>query len=143
MQVRDYMTAKVFTVQPDSKMVAAAEIMDWAWCRHVPVVDKDQRVLGLVSQRDLLAASLASGEHTNGAEQKQHLGRLRVQDVMNPYVQCIDPDATIQAAARLMRAGRYGCLPVVDHHDVLIGIVTEHDLLGVVENLPLTVEDPA
>lgn len=135
MQVRDYMTTEVFTVNADKKLLIAREIMEWATVRHVPVVDEERRVVGLVSHRDLLRVSLSALDNARGYEQKQHLGKIRIKDVMRTDVRCIDPDAPIQGAAHLMRSGHFGCLPVVDHRDRLLGIITEHDLLGVVEGL--------
>jgi len=53
---------------------------------------------------------------------------------MQSTVTVISPHATVQDAARMLRQAKFGCLPVVEN-DKLIGIITEHDLLGIVENL--------
>ncbi len=70
-------------------------------------------------------------------EVRQHLASMQIKDIMSNPV-CIDPDATVQAAARLMCSGKRSCLPVVDTHEKLLGIITSHDLIGLLERI-----DPA
>lgn len=135
MKVKDYMTTSVFTVGMDKKMLIVREIMNWANIRHVPVVDADHRLVGMISHRDVLRASLSGLQLECEADQRHHLGSIEIDDVMCKNVQTIDAEAPIQAAARLMRSGQYGCLPVVDNKNRLLGIITEHDLLELVETL--------
>ncbi|MFQ5803491.1 MAG: CBS domain-containing protein [Candidatus Methylomirabilales bacterium] len=135
MLVRDYMTSKVFTIRVDKKLFVAQDIMDWAHVRHVPVVDREQRVVGIVSHRDLLHAAI-SFVKTDVAEveRKQYLGTVPIEKVMQTTVRTIGPDATVQEAAKLMRTSKIGCLPVVDQGK-LVGIISEYDLLRIVEQL--------
>ncbi len=64
MLVRDIMTAKVFSLQQDRKVMIADDIMSWAEVRHVPVVDLNDKVVGVVSRTDLLRCSLPNaGSH--------------------------------------------------------------------------------
>ena len=135
MLVRDCMTQKVSTLGADKKLFIASQIMDWAHIRHVPVVDPTGRVVGMVSHRDLLRASISSVEsRVANVERNQHLTGISVQEVMRTNVKTISPDASVQEAARLMREHKIGCLPVVAEQR-LVGIITEHDLLRVVEQL--------
>ncbi len=135
MRVKEYMTSQVFSVQEDHKLLIAEEVMHWANCRHIPVIDNAAHLVGLITQRDLLRASLSAlpGEESPG--QREHLTHIHVRDVMGTDVAVIDPEATIQVAAKMMRRGKFGCLPVVDIHNKLLGILTENDLLRVLENL--------
>ena len=136
MHVRDYMKTEVFTVRIDKKLLIAKEIMTWAHIRHVPVVDADGQVVGMISHRDLLGASIASIEtRIAHMEREQHLWSVPVREVMRHQVQTIHPDTPIQEAAHLMRVKKVGCLPVVEHKR-LVGVITESDLLGIVERLP-------
>lgn len=135
MLVRDYMTEKVFTIRADKKLLAAKQIMEWAHVRHVPVVDLEGHVVGLVSHRDLLNASLSS--ITPGvvdAERSQHLGTISIEKIMHKGARKISPNAPIQEAAKIMRSEKIGCLIVVAQ-DKLVGIITEYDLLRIVEGL--------
>jgi len=136
MRVRDYMTKRVFTLRADKKLFAAQEIMNWARIRHVPVVDKDSRLIGMVSHRDLLHASLSAvADPVPEVERKQFLSTVSIEKVMRTEVQTIGPDVPVQEAAKLMRTKKIGCLPVI-MEGKLIGIISEHDLLRIVEELP-------
>ncbi len=136
MLVRDYMATNVFTIRVDKKMFAVQEIMQWAHIRHLPVVDRAKRVVGIVSHRDLLHASISLvSSRLAEAERQQHLWEIPIEPIMHTPVLTIEPAAPIQEAARCMRKHQIGCLPVVEH-DKLIGIVTEADLLHLVERLP-------
>ena len=134
MLVRDYMTAKVFTIRSDKKLVAVQEIMQWARVRHVPVVDGANRVVGMISHRDLLHAAISSVLPVSTPERRQHLGRVDLDAVMKAPVQTTGPDVPVQQAAKQMREGKIGCLPVVTDGK-LAGIISEYDLLGIVERL--------
>ncbi len=136
MLVREIMTEDVSSLHPDRNVLIADDIMNWAEVRHVPVVDSDGRVVGIVSRTDLLRASLPdSGHPEERYDAKQHLANVQVRDIMSDPV-CIDPEASVHAAARLMRTGKRNCLPVVDSHHTMLGIVTSHDILAIVESLP-------
>ena len=135
------MTSEVFTVREDSKVLIAEELMEWADCRHVPVVNSDNQLVGLITNRDLLRVSLAClDRNKESIEQREHLSSIDVKEVMTPDVATVDPAATVQAATRLMRRQKYGCVPVVDSHNTLLGILTDSDLLAVLEQL---VPEPA
>ena len=133
MHVRDHMTAKVFTIRMDKKLLAVDEIMGWAHIRHVPVVDEKGKLVGLLSQRDVLRATLSDLASTP-VDRRNQLGHVSLAEVMRREVLTIGPDENVQMAARMMRKHKYGCLPVVQDGR-LVGIVTEHDLLAVVERL--------
>jgi CBS domain-containing membrane protein len=136
MRVRDIMTTKVFTIGADKKAVVASEIMAWAHIRHIPVIDAHRRVVGIISHRDILRASLSALDTQFAtADRRQHLAGAPALALMHQPVQTIGPDATVQEAAGAMRQHKFGCLPVVEH-DRLVGIVTEYDILRLVEALP-------
>ena len=136
MLVRDFMTTTVFTIRVDKKIFVAKEIMSWAHIRHVPVVDRDGRVVGMISNRDLLRASIASiSTRIARMERDQHLWSVPVREVMRTEVETIRPDAPVQEAARKMMEGKVGCLPVVDEGQ-LLGVISEFDLLGMIAQLP-------
>lgn len=136
MRVSDYMTRKVFTLRSDKKLFAAQEIMNWARVRHVPVVDKDNRLVGVVSHRDLLHASLSAvAGPAPEVERKQFLSNIPIEKVMRTQVETILPEAPVQEAAKLMRTKKIGCLPVVSDGK-LVGIISEYDLLQIIEEIP-------
>ncbi|MFI5303686.1 MAG: CBS domain-containing protein [Nitrospiria bacterium] len=130
-----YMSKKVFTIKIDKKLIGVKELMDWAHVRHVPVVNDKDEVVGMVSHRDLLAASVSSiGDRISDFDRTQQLRTIPLEAVMHSPVTTISPTDSIQDAARLMRGRKIGCLPVVDKGK-LIGILTDYDLLKIVEEM--------
>lgn len=60
MKVCDFMTKKVFTLEKSKKIFIAKEIMEWAHIRHIPIVDSERKLVGIISHHDILKASVAS-----------------------------------------------------------------------------------
>ena len=133
MIIRDLMSSPVFTIREDKQLLAVHEIMRWAHVRHVPVVDAGGAVVGILSHRDLLGAAISSlAIKISEVERKQDLAARNVRNVMPPVKATISPGERVQRAAQIMRHNQIGCLPVVEHRK-LVGIITEADLLEVVE----------
>jgi len=135
--VRDFMTSNVFTVRIDHRVFAAQEIMSWAHVRHVPVVDPQGELVGMISHRDVLRASLSSRSERPELEKRMYLQKIPIRDIMQSVVATVDPETRIKAAARRMRESKIGCLPVVERNR-LVGIITEHDLLQLIERIDAT-----
>lgn len=137
MKVSDLMTTAVFTLRLDKQVFIAQQIMDWAHIRHVPVVDHRWRVVGLVSHRDILRASVSTvSSKVAKLEQRQHLSGISVREIMQSDVRTSSPDASVQEAAGLMLKEKIGCLPIVDVEKQLLGVITEHDMLRLIKHLP-------
>jgi acetoin utilization protein AcuB len=121
MKVREVMTTdNVSTIGEDESLAAAAHRMTWTSCRHLPVV-KDREVVGVLSERDLLAW-IAEGHRLDGPTDL-----VRAAMVRPPLL--ATPDDDIGEAAARMLSHRVGCLPVVTSGK-LIGMLTRGDLLG-------------
>ena len=130
LKVSDVMTADPTTLKRNDKLTLADDIMRLGRVRHLPVLDDDgERLVGLVSQRDLfrdaLAQALGYGRHA----QRKLLDSLSVKEVMTSDVLTIRPDASVVEAARLMTERKIGCLPVVENGR-LVGILTEGDFVA-------------
>lgn len=135
-EVRRLMTPVVKTLQRNDQLTIADELMTAQRIRHLPVLDEDGRVCGVVSQRDLFRGALARAlGYGKTAQQKMH-SMLLVKEVMSTGVCTIGPHEPLANAARLMMEHKIGCLPVVDG-ERLLGIVTESDFVG------LALEEPA
>lgn len=131
MRVRDVMSRNVHTVHATHSMPLAASIMDLEHVRHVPVIDDDRHVVGLITHRDILSAQLkAMATVPAGGPASLDLS-VPVSRMMRTEVWTIQSSALAVSAARLLRDHRFGCLPVVDDGK-LVGIVTESDLLALV-----------
>ena len=127
MLVRDLMTPNPITVGPDTPVFEARKRMLEARIRHLLVVG-DERVVGIVSDRDI-RLSLPSPETSLSVWELNHLlARLTVSKIMSRALVTIGPDCEAADAARLMLARAIGGVPVVEWGRV-IGIVTETDIV--------------
>jgi CBS domain-containing protein len=112
--VAHLMTSPVLSLQQEQTIPTASDIMKYMRVHHLPVIDAEQRVVGLVSQRDLLAA---------------HGSDAPVARIMTRGVLAVRSDVHASFAAAALLDHKFGCLPVVDEHGRLVGIVTQHDFL--------------
>lgn len=127
--VRDLMTEDVIALQPDDSLARLRDLFYERQIRHMPIVDGDGQLVGLVSQRDLLRNSLVDQVDVPEAVEQAVLERLQVRDLMTSQVEGVRPDLDIREAAQIMLEHKYGCLPVVDGERHLVGILTESDFV--------------
>ena len=128
MEVRGLMTYHVFTLAPEDDLQALYDLMASRHVRHVPVVDRDGRVLGLVTQRDLARSALGSQDELPLSMQREALHRRKIREIMNTEVETVEADGDLKAAAERLIENKIGCLPVVDGGR-LVGILTESDFV--------------
>jgi CBS domain-containing protein len=128
-RVADLMTAKVQTISPETSLGDAWGLMRRSRIRHLPVVDDIGRLIGLVTQRDLLGAAPSVVGETDEAARLRRLGWLSAHDVMETHLVVVPPNEPAASAGQRMLAAKIGCLPVVDDNGELAGIVTEEDFL--------------
>src|SRR5579872_542157 len=129
LRVRDVMTAEVTTLQRNDKLTLADDIMRLGRIRHLPVLDENGRLAGIVSQRDLFHGALAKVLGYGGHAQRQLMDTLAVKEVMTSEVITTTPDTPLAEAARLLVERKIGCLPVVEAGR-LVGIITEGDFVA-------------
>jgi len=127
--VRDLMTEDVIALQPDDNLAKLRDLFYERRIRHMPIVDGDGLLVGLVSQRDLLRNSLVDQVNVPESVEQAVLERLQVRDLMTSQVDGVPPDLDIREAAQIMLEHKYGCLPVVDGERRLVGILTESDFV--------------
>ena len=121
------MSTKIVSISADDTLRVVKEIMEHGSVRHLPVV-KGGDLVGVVSQRDLLKASLSNVMGLPAEEQSLFLEGVSIAEVMSAPPVTIDAGASVQDAAKLMAERKIGCLPVLDSGDFK-GIVTETDVL--------------
>jgi CBS domain-containing protein len=126
-RVRDIMETKLVTISANERLSTVDDIMTLGRVRHIPVVQAG-RLVGVVSQRDLLRASLSALSQHRDAERRAFLSVVEIARVMSTPPIVVTPDATIEEAAEIMASKRIGCLPVLEDHE-LVGMVTETDIL--------------
>lgn len=130
MLVKDCMTRHPIMITPKTLVTETQRLMAENRTWHLPVVGDGKRLLGLVTRQRLLVKSDVLGS-LNVWEITRRLASLTVKDVMlaAKAVHTVAPDKTVERAARLLVEHGIGCLPVVEDGGVVIGIITESDLL--------------
>jgi acetoin utilization protein AcuB len=130
MLIRDRMSRHPITVTADVHIDEALKVMRDNKVRRLPVVDKDGRLVGIVSEMDLLYASPSPATSLSVYEIHYLMARITVQDVMTKEVISIGEDTPLEEAARVMVDNKIGGLPVV-RDSTLVGIITETDLFKI------------
>ncbi len=128
--VSDIMSPEVATVERNDKLSVADSIMQLGRIRHLIVLDDDQRVAGIVTQRDLLHGALAQALGFGTAAAHRVMSTIYIKEAMSSDVISTTPDTPLNDAAKLMIDHKLGCLPVVVE-DRLVGIITETDFVSV------------
>ena len=134
MSVRERMSTSVMTVRAETPLAGAVALMRERKIRHLPVVDRANRLIGMVTSRDLRQALFAPAVQVETTDLPGLLGSLLVNDVMIRGVVSVRADASIRDAARLMHERRLGALPVVEGGRV-VGILTETDVLRALQEM--------
>lgn len=142
MHVRDAMTTNVISITKFENIMHVANILTEKNISGLPVVDKDQKVIGIITQADILSMVGVGREHTFKDLLKYMLGEPLperrvgelVGDIMTAPALTIKPDASIAEAVRIMAEKKIRRLTVVDDNDTLIGILTRADILKAVIN---------
>lgn len=127
MFVGDRMSKPVITAAPDLAIQDALILMKKEKIRRLPVVDKNGKLVGIVSERDLLHASPSDATSLSVWEINYLLSRIRIKEIMTKDVISVSEDTPIEEAARIMADNKIGGLPVVRDGEVA-GIITETDL---------------
>ena len=125
--VSDWMIVEPKTVTPDTPVLEAEWVMQEGGFRHLPVV-RDERLVGIVSDRDLRGVTAPSATTLSRYELNYLVSRTSVERVMNAPVFTVAPDDRIEDAALKMVEHKISALPVIDGSR-LIGILTITDLL--------------
>jgi len=128
LHVRDLMTADVKTAKADDPLLTVQDLMNEYNFRHVPVVDGEGLLVGLISERDLLRRALTDEDGIPLTMRSDMLSTMRVGEIMTDEVETAEVDDEVTAAAQTLLENKYGCLPVVDE-GYLVGILTEADFV--------------
>jgi len=126
--VKDVMTVQVPTLHPGDDLATLHDMMEIEHVRYVPILDRGERLVGLVTHIDLLRAALAAREDFRLSVQQDLLGSTKIAEIMTTALEVVEPQRDLGEAARLMIENGYGCLPVVES-DRLVGILTEADFV--------------
>lgn len=130
MLVGERMSKPVITITPDTPLQEALALMRKEKVRRFPVVDKHGKLVGIVSEKDLLNASPSDATTLSIWEVNYWLSKVTVEEIMTKEVITTCVDCPIEEAARIMADRKIGALPVMDDGR-LVGIITETDLFKI------------
>jgi acetoin utilization protein AcuB len=130
MLVKERMTHNPITIRPDTTVTEAQAMMKREKIHHLPVMDKDEKLVGIVSEKDLLYASPSPASTLSVYEMSSLLAKLKVEKVMSKNVVTVPEDVPLEEAARIMADRGVGGLPIMRGRS-LVGIITESDLFRV------------
>jgi CBS domain-containing protein len=131
MLARDVMSQPVVTVRASTSIVEAAKILTANGFTALPVVDDDRRLVGIVTEADLIRDRVPGDPRTHSWQiraRRSEPNRVPVSEVMSTPVESLTAGADVADAARMMVDDRIRCLPIVDGPEV-VGIVTRRDVL--------------
>lgn len=124
------MVSQVITIHKEASVFEAQEKMAGNGIRHLPVVDADNRLIGIVTDRDIRSAMPYSLiKEKNLSEERERVARLKVETIMTRSPKTISPMDTIQDALLMIQKEKVGAFPVVDGDGKLKGILSVRDLL--------------
>ena len=136
MLVNDCMTRHPILISPEIPASEAQKIMSENNIRHLPVTGDGKRLEGLITRQSFalapdVLASLDVWDIT------RYLSGLNVKNIMlgADKIYTITPQKTVERAARVMNEHKIGCLPVIEDGDVVVGIITESDLLDALQEM--------
>jgi len=127
----EIMTTNLITVSPSATLAEARSLMSEHRIHHLPVLNNDGELVGLLTQTDVLTAT---DSFLRDADNRIHATDISITDVMVTNIATIDEREGIKQAALFLEKHRIGCLPVVTEGK-LVGIITDTDFVAVAINL--------
>jgi CBS domain-containing membrane protein len=125
---RDLMTEDLIALRDSDSLLAAKRAMEEAHIRHLPIVDGAGAFVGLLTHRDMLAASVSRLAEIDNDTQEEIYAGIPIKEVMRADVALASPELPLRQAAEVLLTQKYGCLPVVAGGK-LVGILTSSDFI--------------
>lgn len=131
--VAEIMTREPYSLGPDDNLASARQMMAEHHIRHIPVLSSDGSLIGVVSQRDVLAAedSTVLNEEGGPGSRDQYVA---ISSIMTAPVQSVEESASLRGTAMHLQKNKLGCLPVLNEGQ-LVGIITDSDFVAIAVNL--------
>ncbi|MGC9422767.1 MULTISPECIES: CBS domain-containing protein [Vibrio] len=137
-KVEDMMTRNPHTLLRTHTLGDARHMMEALDIRHIPIVDANRKLLGVVTHRDVLSAQESS--LYNQQTEASYTEETPIYQVMHTGVMSVAPQAGLKESAKYMQRHKVGCLPVVSKGE-LVGIITDSDFVTIAINLLELQED--
>ncbi len=131
------MTTDLITVPPSASLAEARALMHDHRFHHLPVVDENDGLVGLLTLTDVLAAT---DSRLRNEDSRMRAKDIAISEVMTTDVATVDQSASLRQAALFLEKHKIGCLPVLDD-DRLVGIITDTDFVAVAINLLEQIEE--
>ena len=132
LQAKQIMTSPVFTLPPTTPLSEAWQIIQTNRFRHIPILSKAGRLIGILSDRDVLHATIQMASTSSPRSNREPA--TPIQDVMIKNILSATPETEIRTIARIMFEERIGAMPLVDATEEVVGILTRSDILRTVVN---------
>jgi CBS domain-containing protein len=130
--VAEIMTREPYTLGPDDTLATARQLLAEHHIRHIPIVSADGSLLGLVSQRDVLAAGDTTVLNRESGSSRENY--VALSSIMSSPVQSVDESASLRGTAMHLQKHKVGCVPVL-RKGKLVGIITDSDFVAIAINL--------
>ena len=127
------MTRNPVFIHPDMSINEVRSLMDAKNIGHLPVLNKNNELVGLMTRKDLIKAGPSAATSLDMYEISYLLSKIKVKDVMEKKVLTVEENEVVEEAARIMADNAIGCLPVM-HGKLLVGIITDTDIFHVFLN---------
>lgn len=142
MFVSKSMTRKVISVRPETSVIEARDLMLSHQIRHLPVVEEDDFLVGIITDRDVRSVLPAAFYHKSDTHMAVgDFSAVKVREAMTPNPRTVSPQDTIEDVLLQIQTLRVGALPVVDRRGRLQGLISVRDLLRAFINV-LGIEEP-
>ena len=126
--VAEIMTREPYSLGPDDSLASARQMMTEHHIRHIPVLSGDGSLIGLVSQRDVLAAEDSTVLNEEGGPDSRDQ-YVAISSIMTTPVQSVEESAGLRGTAMHLQKNKLGCLPVLNEGQ-LVGIITDSDFVA-------------
>lgn len=134
MLVKNWMSSPVVSIDDNDSMERAIELMKAHCIKTLPVM-KNDKIVGILTDRDLKRASASDATTLSVYELFNLLAKVKIKKIMVKDPVTVHPDFTIEEAANLLRKERISGAPVVNDQDRLVGIITKNDLFKVLSSI--------
>jgi len=147
MKINEIMTKDVICVKEDTPILEIAEIVSGKKIHGVPVVDENDKVVGIITETDFFTKDssnmvympsmidfIKKGKmnYPEGEEEKEALGEIihaKARDIMTPKCETVSPDLEVEDFIKIIKEKSFNSYPVVDEDGVLLGIITVADAI--------------
>lgn len=127
--VNQLMASPVHSLPTGRNLQEAEQLMGSKQIRHLPIVNADNQVVGLLTQKEFLAEAFRITDRFGAQNLKTYLAKTPVEQCMNTDIHSITPTLTLKEAAQRLLDTRLGCLLVTDEQQQLLGIVSSKDFV--------------